>query len=96
MKRSTKPEISIEDYKIINDEIHIEWFNDNDFKEETFSLTQLETFVTDRNYLDWVQIIMREGQYVDQAEGTFTFPEWIKERLNTEILGEFISSLNQK
>lgn len=89
-------EISIEDYSVGIDTVYIAYYEHNDFKELRVPTNHLESYVTDNGLLDWVDIVMKNNELVDQHEGVWEFSEYIKDRLDLHTIKKFLISELQK
>lgn len=89
-------EISIEDYRVTNDSVEIEFIHHNDFKELKLPISHLEDYVKENDLLEWRNMVLKDGEYVDDIEGKYEFAEWVKERLNSHIIKLFLISELEK
>lgn len=89
-------EISIEDYSVGDDTVYVAYYEHNDFKELRVPIHHLEQYVTDNGLLEWVDIVMRKNEAVDEKEGIYEFSEYVRDRLDAHTIKKFLISEMQK
>lgn len=88
----TATNIEVEDWNITLGRFYVRYFHDDHPSYMNVDLGYLELFVLKQKLLGWWNMVFKNNEYVDDREGTWYFGDWIKERLNSEIVRDFIVS----
>lgn len=89
-------EISIEGKTITDRSIHVEYYEENDWKQIAAPLKELEDFLIEKKLLDWHQVVLKNNEHTEDRDGTWEFSTFIKEKLNDEILEKFVIWYSKK
>lgn len=89
-------EISIEDHHVIDTGIDVQFYHGNDWKSIHAPLKEFEDWIVEKGLLNWNEVVMKNGEHIDDREGTWEFSDFIREKLDDAILEKFVVSHMEK